>query len=98
MSVLSLWCAQPRIPSLGLVLPSPRTTPSFRWLALWLDMCSLALLAVACFGSVALRRTLNPGMVGLSLSYLMQMTGLLQWLVRQVRSAASCCCSKGVLF
>ena len=50
-------------------------------------MCSLALLAVACFGSVALRRTLNPGMVGLSLSYLMQMTGLLQWLVRQVRSA-----------
>ena len=61
-------------------------------------MCSLALLAVACFGSVALRRTLNPGMVGLSLSYLMQMTGLLQWLVRQVRSVASCCCSKGVLF
>ena len=59
-----------------------------RWLALWLDMCSLSLLAVACFGSVALRHTLNPGLVGLSLSYLMQMTGLVQWLVRQVGDCA----------
>jgi hypothetical protein len=59
-------------------------------------MCSLSLLAVACLGSVALRHTLNPGLVGLSLSYLMQMTGLVQWLVRQVGGCRRRACVRRV--
>ena len=55
-----------------------------RWLAFWLDVCSLMLLAVASLGAVALKSTLSPGVVGLALSYLMQLTGLVQWLIRQV--------------
>ena len=55
-----------------------------RWLAVWLDMVSLLLLAVAAFGSIALESSLNAGAVGLGLSFLMQLTGLVQWLIRQV--------------
>ncbi len=57
-----------------------------RWLAVWLDATSLCLLSVAAFGSIALKSTLSAGAVGLGLSLLMQLTGLVQWLIRQVHS------------
>ena len=57
--------------------------PIRRWLAVWLDVSSIAVLAFAAFGSVGLRHVVNPGVVGLALSYVMQLTVTIQWLVRQ---------------
>jgi ATP-binding cassette subfamily C (CFTR/MRP) protein 4 len=54
-----------------------------RWLAVWLDISSLGLLSVVVFGSVALRNSLSAGVVGLSVSLLMQLTGMVQWFIRQ---------------
>ncbi|KAI8907576.1 P-loop containing nucleoside triphosphate hydrolase protein [Powellomyces hirtus] len=56
-----------------------------RWLGFRLDVGSAAFLAIVAFGSVGLRGSLGlqPGVVGLLLSYVLQLTGLLQWCVRQ---------------
>ncbi len=56
-----------------------------RWLAVCLDTTALILLAAASLGSVALRASLDAGNVGLALSLLMQLTGMVQWFIRQVR-------------
>ena len=48
-----------------------------RWLAFWLDMASVMMLAFASFGSVALKDSINASVVGLGLSYIMQLTGVL---------------------
>ncbi|KAJ3021115.1 Multidrug resistance-associated protein 4 [Thoreauomyces humboldtii] len=56
-----------------------------RWLGFRLDVGSAMFLAIVAFGSVGLRGSLGlqPGVVGLLLSYVLQLTGLLQWCVRQ---------------
>ncbi|KAJ3018717.1 Multidrug resistance-associated protein 4 [Thoreauomyces humboldtii] len=56
-----------------------------RWLGFRLDVGSATFLAIVAFGSVGLRGSLGlePGVVGLLLSYVLQLTGLLQWCVRQ---------------
>ncbi|GJP67873.1 hypothetical protein CLOP_g24635 [Closterium sp. NIES-67] len=54
-----------------------------RWLAFRLDtIVSVVVLLVATL-AVALRTTLPPGLVALALSYTLQMSGMLQWAVRQ---------------
>ncbi|KAI8918385.1 P-loop containing nucleoside triphosphate hydrolase protein [Powellomyces hirtus] len=56
-----------------------------RWLGFRLDVGSASFLAIVAIGSVGLRESLGlrPGVVGLLLSYVLQLTGLLQWAVRQ---------------
>ncbi|KAJ1982361.1 hypothetical protein H4R35_000316 [Dimargaris xerosporica] len=54
-----------------------------RWLGFRLDMLSFAFLTVASFATVAARSTTDPGMVGLGLSYVLQLLGMVQWLIRQ---------------
>eukprot|EP00455_Lapot_gusevi_P037310 TRINITY_DN416_c0_g1_i6.p1 TRINITY_DN416_c0_g1~~TRINITY_DN416_c0_g1_i6.p1 ORF type:complete len:1330 (+),score=511.36 TRINITY_DN416_c0_g1_i6:191-4180(+) len=56
---------------------------SQRWLAIRLESIGASITLTACIISVALRDTLNPGLVGLSISYAMSVTGLLTWLIRQ---------------
>ncbi|KAI8822919.1 P-loop containing nucleoside triphosphate hydrolase protein [Fimicolochytrium jonesii] len=56
-----------------------------RWLGFRLDVGSALFLAVIAFAAVGLRDSmgLRPGLIGLLLSYVLQLTGLLQWCVRQ---------------
>lgn len=54
-----------------------------RWLGARLDLIICLLVIVTSFSAVAQRDTLDPGAVGLSLAYIMQLTGVFQWAVRQ---------------
>lgn len=56
-----------------------------RWLGLRLDMLSALLITCIAFACIALRSQFNisSGSLGLLLTYMMQLTGLLQWCVRQ---------------
>lgn len=58
-----------------------------RWLGQRIDCLSAMLLVVIAFLSVALGSSLasNTGLIGLVLSYCIQLIGLVQWCVRQVR-------------
>ena len=58
---------------------------SSRWLGLRLDLMAAAFLVIIAFGSIALRGVFDrgPGLVGLMLSYCLQLLGLIQWAVRQ---------------
>jgi ATP-binding cassette, subfamily C (CFTR/MRP), member 4 len=60
-----------------------------RWLGLRLDLMVTLFLAILAFGCVSFQTSLNlnPGMVGLLLSYLMALCDLLQWCVRQSAEA-----------
>ncbi|KAJ7994532.1 hypothetical protein DPEC_G00250450 [Dallia pectoralis] len=54
-----------------------------RWLSFWLDfMSSLITLMVALFVVLSPPETINPAMRGLALSYTIQLTGMLQYVVR----------------
>ena len=56
-----------------------------RWLGFRLDLIASVLVSLASFGILLLEGILklNPGTAGLLLTYLLQLTGLLQWAVRQ---------------
>ncbi|KAJ3154317.1 Multidrug resistance-associated protein 4 [Geranomyces variabilis] len=56
-----------------------------RWLGFRLDVGSAGFLFIVAIASVGLRNSLGlrPGVIGLLLSYVLQLTGLLQWAVRQ---------------
>ncbi|RKP04707.1 P-loop containing nucleoside triphosphate hydrolase protein, partial [Thamnocephalis sphaerospora] len=54
-----------------------------RWVGFRLDMCSSAFLIITAFASVAMRDTQQASLVGLSLSYVLQLIDMLQWAVRQ---------------
>jgi len=54
-----------------------------RWLGVRLDLLCFALLIVATFVCVALRGSIPPALIGLSLSSLLQVTNAFQWAVRQ---------------
>ncbi|KAJ3162748.1 Multidrug resistance-associated protein 4 [Geranomyces michiganensis] len=58
---------------------------SARWLGFRLDVGSAGFLFIVALASVGLRNSLGlrPGVIGLLLSYVLQLTGLLQWAVRQ---------------
>ncbi|KAL7752135.1 hypothetical protein RI367_002178 [Sorochytrium milnesiophthora] len=56
-----------------------------RWLGLRLDLLSTLFLAVAAYAAIAAGSQGNarPGQIGLALSYVLQLNGLMQWMVRQ---------------
>ncbi|ORY02314.1 P-loop containing nucleoside triphosphate hydrolase protein [Basidiobolus meristosporus CBS 931.73] len=56
---------------------------SARWLGFRLDILATVFLTVTAFASVGARSTQSAGLVGLSLSYVLQLMGILQWAVRQ---------------
>ncbi|KAJ7390668.1 Multidrug resistance-associated protein 1 [Desmophyllum pertusum] len=54
-----------------------------RWLALRLEFIGAAILFFASLFAVVARETIAPGLVGLSVAYALQITGSLNWMVRQ---------------
>eukprot|EP01147_Barroeca_monosierra_P004350 gene4350-6642_t len=54
-----------------------------RWIGFRLDLLTFFLLAATTFAAVAARDTLDPGLVGASLIYVLRLTGNFQWGVRQ---------------
>lgn len=54
-----------------------------RWLGVRLDALCFALLICTTFACVALRQTVPPALVGLSVSYILAITNSFQWCVRQ---------------
>ncbi|XP_068732803.1 multidrug resistance-associated protein 1-like isoform X2 [Montipora capricornis] len=56
---------------------------AFRWLALRLEFIGASILFFAALFSVIGRDTIAPGLVGLSVAYALQITGVLNWMVRQ---------------
>ena len=54
-----------------------------RWFGFRLDAMVFCLLTVAVFVSVSIRDRLEAGEVGLMLIYVIQLSGMLQWIVRQ---------------
>ncbi|CAD7702664.1 unnamed protein product [Ostreobium quekettii] len=54
-----------------------------RWLGVRLDMSSTLVLAAAVSFTLATREKVDPGLLGLALTYVLQLTGILQYLVSQ---------------
>ncbi|KAI8868431.1 P-loop containing nucleoside triphosphate hydrolase protein [Ramicandelaber brevisporus] len=54
-----------------------------RWVGLRMDTLSATFLTVAAFATVGSRSTQQAGLVGLSLSFLLQLVGMAQWALRQ---------------
>jgi len=54
-----------------------------RFLGFRLDMLSAVIMAFAAFGGAALRFTIDPGLIGLAIVYVIQLSGLFQFMVRQ---------------
>ncbi|KNC75192.1 hypothetical protein SARC_12276 [Sphaeroforma arctica JP610] len=54
-----------------------------RWLGFRLDFLCCVLITVAGYACIPLRDTLGSGIVGLMLSYVLQLQGVFQWAVRQ---------------
>lgn len=55
-----------------------------RWLATRLEFIGTCVVTLACLFSVIERNTIDPGLAGLSLVYSLQLTGILNWLVRMM--------------
>jgi ATP-binding cassette subfamily C (CFTR/MRP) protein 4 len=56
---------------------------SARWLGFRLDMMTVLFLAISTYVLTATASPANAGLVGLSLSYLLTLTGMFQWCTRQ---------------
>ncbi|PVV05227.1 hypothetical protein BB560_000256 [Smittium megazygosporum] len=54
-----------------------------RWLAFRLDLLNSLLVIVSAFSMLAIRKKLSPGLAALSISYLLNLVGMVQWCVRQ---------------
>ena len=55
---------------------------SNRWLGVRLEFIGTCVVTIASFFAVFQRGTINAGLAGLSISYALQLTGVLNWLVR----------------
>ena len=55
-----------------------------RWLGFRLDVESSVVLICVVFVAVALRDTVDVGLLGFTIVYALSLSGLLQWTVRQV--------------
>lgn len=60
-----------------------------RWIGFRLDLISATTMLTAGLLSAGVRGRVTPALLGLALSHLLQMTGVMQWFVRQ--SAGACC-------
>jgi ATP-binding cassette, subfamily C (CFTR/MRP), member 4 len=56
-----------------------------RWLGFRLDLESSVMLICVVFVAVALRDTIDIGLIGFTIIYTLSLSGLLQWTVRQVQ-------------
>ncbi|KAJ3276362.1 Multidrug resistance-associated protein 4 [Terramyces sp. JEL0728] len=91
LSVIRAFSAEERFKSMFFLDQNTNTRMFFtylstgRWLGLRLDISSALLTSLLTFGCIYLRGPLGVSAVslGLLLSYMMQLTGLLQWAVRQ---------------
>eukprot|EP00056_Hartaetosiga_gracilis_P012145 m.191399 g.191399 ORF g.191399 m.191399 type:complete len:1327 (+) comp13645_c0_seq4:107-4087(+) len=54
-----------------------------RWLGFRLDFLAFIFITCVVFAAIAIRQHLNPGFVGLSLAYVLRLSGMFQWCVRQ---------------
>ncbi|PVU91527.1 hypothetical protein BB559_004083 [Furculomyces boomerangus] len=54
-----------------------------RWLGIRLDFATSVFIAAAAFSMIAVRSKINPGLVALSMSYVLTLVGMVQWCVRQ---------------
>jgi hypothetical protein len=59
-----------------------------QWIGFRLDTISAATLMSAALLAVAVRSFVSPALLGLALTYVLQLTGLMQWFVRQVGGRA----------
>jgi hypothetical protein len=55
-----------------------------RWLGFRLDAITLVFMVCVIFTTVALREELGAGRLGLIIAYVLQLTNVFQWTVRQV--------------
>lgn len=75
-------CAEPHGPNSQ---PAAAVAAARSWLGVRLDaVCATVLLAGALL-AVAMRRTVQPELLALALTQTLQLVGVTQWLVRQVR-------------
>ncbi|EFJ47496.1 hypothetical protein VOLCADRAFT_30254, partial [Volvox carteri f. nagariensis] len=58
-----------------------------RWIGVRLDAVAGTALLAAALLAVAMRDRINTGVMALALTHVLQLTGLMQWVVRQVRRA-----------
>ena len=56
-----------------------------RWLGVRLEVIGSLLVFFAGMFAILSRATISPSIIGLSLSYALQVTGVLNWCVRQVK-------------
>ncbi len=72
--------------------PRPRATGMIRrWIGFRLDLISAAVMMAASLIAAAARNSVSPALLGLALSNLLQMTGLMQWFVRQTAEVRVTC-------
>jgi ABC-type multidrug transport system fused ATPase/permease subunit len=64
---------------------------SQRWLALRLEVLGAAVTGCAAIIAVLVGNTLTPGQVGLSVSYALSVTGMLNWMIRTMVPCRSVC-------
>ena len=62
-------------------LPCP--APGCRWIGFRLDLIASFTLLAGALLAVVMRDTLQPDLLGLALTHVLQLTGLMQWFVRQ---------------
>ncbi len=62
-----------------------------RWIGFRLDLISAIVMLAAALVSAAARDQINPALLGLALSNLLQMTGIVQWFVRQSAEVRAAC-------
>jgi len=62
-------------------------TVSNRWLGMRVELIGSAVVTLASAFAVISRNSLQPGFAGLSISYALQLTGILNWLVRMATEA-----------
>jgi hypothetical protein len=55
-----------------------------RWIGFRLDVISATTLLATCLLAMATRGSVSPYLLGLALTYTLQLTGSMQWFVRQV--------------
>lgn len=58
-----------------------------RWVGVRMDLIALALLVAATLFSMAFRRIVSPALLALALTQLLQLSGSMQWAVRQTAEA-----------
>lgn len=54
-----------------------------RWFGFWLDILVFVVVFATTFTAVGMRHTIEPGLIGLALVYVLGLSGLFQYMMRQ---------------